>query len=604
MQLLRPGRGDLSRVAAVVLDRRFDGALGVRPDAAGDGVTVRHTPGQMWWRNVVPRLPALLFSLVFMSLAYVACRQMGGRAAGWTALTFAVFARSSIDYGAQARYYSATLMLAMACGLVIWRAMRIGRWRDFLLMGILLALMFHTHILSCAVLSGVACLGLPLVRRDRLVPKSLAAGAILASASLPWLILTGFLGHADGLPKAWRLLTLPGDLWELLAEKVVFLMLASAGIALLLATIAFRDQLPTRLVRSFAGRGGAYTFLAVWAAVSLLCFIFLIPAASYFSGRLWLMLAAPCTLLLALVLGGLAEVVAPRLAVVLAPAAAVALMAAIDQFPPRCSTMFATPGPLMALVDHLRASGLEEGTRIYSTPNDHLSLAYFTGLPVQSIAPVRESFLEAYPGPVVIIDRQVEFGVGLPWREVQTLARRAGHEHSEEEARRLARRLQLDPLLRGLAGRGVRVDPPPEPLPAYLTPALAELARRRDTRRVQAQTQARSQNLAMFRDFTIRDWSDWWQVFFYRFVDPASRMGEHLNYAGRIRGARAVILAEAGCIVYHSPPQRTTTPPGRGALGPGARHRTGGACGRPHSHACRPARMEARVPRKSEINTL
>lgn len=538
--------------------------LGIAPDQVGDRMSMKHTPDRMWWRNIAPRLPAALFGLLFMVTIYLAGREMGGRTVGWTALTFAAFARSSINIGTQARYYSATLLLSAACGLVIWRIMRDGKWRQFILLGVLLAMMFHTHMLSCAVLAGVFCLVLPSMRRDpRLAFKALTTGAILATASVPWLLLTGFLGHSDQLPRGWTLLRLPGDLQLLVASHLIPLASLTAGGLVLLTTIVLRERLPERLVRPFSGRGRAYAFLMAWAAFILPCFVFLVPAASFFGGRLFLMLAVPCTLLLALVLTGSCEAVAPRFSVLLAPLAAVGLMAAGKQFPPRYSTSFRAEGPLMAQVDHLRSLSLEGGTRLYSTPNDHLILTYFTGLPVQSIAPVRKSFLDAYPGPIVILDLQVAFGRSYPWQGVRELAREAGSKLSEERAKGLARELSLYLVRSEVASRVAELDPPLASLPAYLEPALRELeSSRLEDRRTFARTVGRPQNPAIFRDFVVRKPEDWWPIFFYRFVDPESRMGERINYADRIREARAVVLPEAGCVVFHAPARRATTRPG------------------------------------------
>ena len=58
----------------------------------------------------------------------------------------------------------------------------------------------------------------------------------------------------------------------------------------------------------------------------------------------------------------------------------------------------------------------------------------------------------------------------------------------------------------------------------------------------------------MVRNFELRDWSDWWPLFFYRFVDPQSRMGANLNYAERIREAHAEVLPTSW-VIFHCPPK-------------------------------------------------
>ena len=56
----------------------------------------------------------------------------------------------------------------------------------------------------------------------------------------------------------------------------------------------------------------------------------------------------------------------------------------------------------------------------------------------------------------------------------------------------------------------------------------------------------------MFKGFRIDNFAEMWQVFFYRFVQPATRMGPDLNYAARISGATATIL-RGGWVVLRAP---------------------------------------------------
>jgi hypothetical protein len=45
----------------------------------------------------------------------------------------------------------------------------------------------------------------------------------------------------------------------------------------------------------------------------------------------------------------------------------------------------------------------------------------------------------------------------------------------------------------------------------------------------------------IFKGYPLTDYR-WWQVFYYRFVNPEARMGPNLNYADRIRNAEAIVL--------------------------------------------------------------
>jgi hypothetical protein len=66
------------------------------------------------------------------------------------------------------------------------------------------------------------------------------------------------------------------------------------------------------------------------------------------------------------------------------------------------------------------------------------------------------------------------------------------------------------------------------------------------------------------RGFNVRDWSDWVAVLKYRFVDPNARRGARANYAQRLRGADATILARSWPVaVYRSRwhPPLSSAPP-------------------------------------------
>jgi len=41
---------------------------------------------------------------------------------------------------------------------------------------------------------------------------------------------------------------------------------------------------------------------------------------------------------------------------------------------------------------------------VYTTPNKHLVLTVYSGIPVQAIAPVRKSFLDRYDGDVLVLE--------------------------------------------------------------------------------------------------------------------------------------------------------------------------------------------------------
>ena len=90
-------------------------------------------------------------------------------------------------------------------------------------------------------------------------------------------------------------------------------------------------------------------------------------------------------------------------------------------------------------------------------------------------------------------------------------------------------------------------------LPDYLRPVAAESESH--TARWMAQQVAPVQKFpAMFRGYEgeVRNHLDWWPVYFYRFVDPPSRMHANLNYRERVSRGTAWVLP-IGWRVFYSP---------------------------------------------------
>ena len=69
---------------------------------------------------------------------------------------------------------------------------------------------------------------------------------------------------------------------------------------------------------------------------------------------------------------------------------------------------------------------LEAGTKLYAFPNSHLLLTYYLGLPVQSIAPVRKSFLDEYPGDIILLETACPTS-NSPWQTCEPSGVRHGH---------------------------------------------------------------------------------------------------------------------------------------------------------------------------------
>lgn len=101
--------------------------------------------------------------------------------------------------------------------------------------------------------------------------------------------------------------------------------------------------------------------------------------------------------------------------------------------------------------------------------------------------------------------------------------------------------------------RVTEVVPSIEPLPPVWEDAMhwardwAEHSARRQDMHWQ------SQALPFFRGFHIQTAADFWQTFFYRLVNPASRSGEKMNAAERLRQGKARFAPSTYQVFFYSP---------------------------------------------------
>jgi hypothetical protein len=209
------------------------------------------------------------------------------------------------------------------------------------------------------------------------------------------------------------------------------------------------------------------------------------------------------------------------------------------------------------MVQRLRETPIAPGTKIYCTPNDHFTLTFLTGLPVQSVAPVRKRFLDNYSGAILIIDSAVPYEE-LHWDEIAEVAAQTGHVLSEHEAKDLEPWLATRLVRERLVGRADSIVPPLEPL----TP-LGRAVRQyhlEKSQRVLHRWMSHGASNPLVRSFAMPDRSVWWPIFFYRFVNPAARMYDNLNYAQRVRSAQAEVLPSSW-VIFHCPALATARAP-------------------------------------------
>jgi hypothetical protein len=274
------------------------------------------------------------------------------------------------------------------------------------------------------------------------------------------------------------------------------------------------------------------------------------PAASYFFRRLTLVMMGPSILFVAMLLTAVGRVMTRRAWA----SAAIGATLFVGCLAVYGKVNFWWPVPRHALssydvVEHLRHRPIPAGSRVYATPNDHLTATFYTGMPVGNVAAVRKSWLDNYPGDVFVLEANNCYEWVKP-EEMGTVAfEQAGVTLTPAECEDLAPLLNTRLVRVELQGKVARVEPPLEEAPPIYGALLHW--QRIKTRLALARGQA-VEGSPMFRGYTMEKFSDWWPIFFYRFVDPESRMGANLNFAERVRDAKATVLP-AGWVIYHSP---------------------------------------------------
>ncbi|HEX6885180.1 MAG TPA: glycosyltransferase family 39 protein [Planctomycetota bacterium] len=534
---------------------------GIGPDERVDPPRVLHGPEAVRTRIRAVRLPSVAFALLLMLAVFGLGRALHGTEAGLAALLAVALTPKFVWLAQQARYYSAALALAT---LMLWCALRVrshGRWRDFLAAGLAGVALFHTHSVVLVILLGPCALLLPgALRHERGGAKLVAALAVGALGILPWMLWTGYLEHASGFPLA-RASLRPVDYLAYVRDREFEV----AGFLTCVTSFALAWILRRRLPAPWAGALARSAFplalLTTWVVAGYLGFLLLMPAASCTFARLTHVLLVGLVLLQGVVLAELVRVVGgrPRFG-----GAALVLLALLalrgDLFRRERGNPHETRA-MLELVEHLRARELTPTTRLYALPFQHFCLTYLTGLPVQSIAPVRREFLERYPGEILLLETTRR----LPhprWERVLELAAARGIDLSgarEEEwvprLDALVLRAELEPLVR-------EVRPEPGPQPPWVPELVATLVREAAFLGP-GYFDFAADNPAMFAGTPPMTLAEFWPRFFYRFVEPETRMGARLNYAGRMRAARAWILS-SGWVVLDCPPLPS---PGAGASG-------------------------------------
>jgi hypothetical protein len=287
------------------------------------------------------------------------------------------------------------------------------------------------------------------------------------------------------------------------------------------------------------------------------------PPSSFGVSRLSPLLVPPALLFLAMVLCSAATIFSQRNALALAAMCAIAFVLMANWRHPdnvRLAKLgMAEPGDIVEpshyvdmAVEYLRTAPIDGSTKLYAPPDMDFILTFYTGMFVQNIAPVRKSYLDNYPGDVIL------FADGAFWRtglvrpdRLLNAARTAGQELTAPKALALSCELSTLDFRSRQAENGIPVIPAVAPVPPFADGLWKEQ---------QEQTPEWLRNswrwypgqFPLFRNVELRDNSEWWLHYNYALVGPDQRR-THPNYEKRIRNATLTVLPCSDLVVYYSP---------------------------------------------------
>lgn len=537
---------------------------GIRPDVPVDPPRVQHDDAEIHRRISAARLPSVFFGALFLLAIFLSGRALYGADAGMAAVLAATLAPKCIWLAQQARYYSAALALSTLAVACAWRVRSHGRPGDFVAAGIVFVLLFHTSSLAFAIVLLPCVVLLPgILRHEDAIAKLITFALVVGVGLVPWMQWAGYLENPARIPMARSFLDFPHGYLVYLGARPTR-VIAGAGCLLAFGALwVMRRRLPWRVVGPLESAGMPALFLTAWILSAYFGFLLLVPAASCSMARLSHALVAGPILLGSVGLAWLARVFFPERSILASAGGALAVLLALCNVARRQESNPYESEAVFQLVDHLREQELANDTRIYALPYQHFCLTYYTGLPVQSIAPVRREFLDRYPGEVLILETATRFPPPNA-QQVRSLTRKAGIELDQAELTSWIPRLHARMVRAEVEPLVSEVLPDEAPAPEWVAPLVADLLAEAAERR--SGVDYSLDNPAMFRGHAPMTMAEFWPAFFYRFVGPEERSGARLNYARRAREASALVLPSTW-VVLRCParPEQDTGAAERGA---------------------------------------
>ncbi|MGZ0657382.1 hypothetical protein ACWPKS_17420 [Coraliomargarita sp. W4R72] len=519
---------------------------GITPDHVSSGIQPKHSSEDVFVRTLAPRLPALLFSIGYLIIIFKLIKGVAGSTAAIMALLWFSLNRDTIAFGHQARYYSLTLLASAACALAAWNLYKHGRWKDYLWLGLTEAILFHTHQLSAVAFAATCVLLLPrILTHERWLLKCGTAATLAALLTIPWAIWSGFFTTASEVPKAYHLFDNRSDWFNYLAERPIPLMIIIALIVLSIFARCFKHYFPHTSSPELKDSNAVMIFLLAWLSCAFLAFHLLVPAASFFFERLTLIAITPFGCLLGILGANFIPKRKQTIALIPACIAALSLLAINNNLPKFPTYKGGTISPILT---HLKNLPERDSNRIYASPNDHLIWTYYTGLPVQSIAPIRKSFLDKYTGRFLLLESQLV--TSKPSSEViRSYARLAGLELNDSEievfkeliqSHLFEQNLQIRGLIESSSLDDVSID--------FLHDYIEELEAANIENNLRVARQLKE--LTVFKDLPFENVNELWMGFFYRFSNPEFRVGSQSNVRSTLEKSEITAFPQSHTILF------------------------------------------------------
>jgi hypothetical protein len=527
--------------------------FGIAPDLASESPAVapRHGADSLRIRSLAPRIPALIFSFFTCIILFYLLRHVAQRTAALAALTWFGLSGMPVWFGTQSRYYPLTLMMVAAVAYVYLRVVRWGNWRSFIALGFVEGLLFHTHQLSSVAFAIAALFGVPvIIKHEQWFLKSCVAVLIAGTMTIPWALWAGFFDTASQVPNVFHLFNSLSDWVSYGLERPKSLILVGSLFLVICALILFPKWVPKNCRDAFYGHRFYYLFLIFWMGIIYLCFHTLVPAASYFTDRLTLMLLIPFVMIIGLTFGDIARVAVRNWQGLLSVILSFCSILIIHR--PAVFYGFGfneEKHHLAKLSEHLKTYSFESDVRFYATPSNQLIFTYYLGLPVQSTVPVRKSFFDQYPGEIVILDTRI-YPSFMKSDQLEKIADELGVTLEAESIWPLQQELRNRLLYNNDLDRGMPV--PEEHSELSPTAQLFMDAAYDDWRRSEIDSLEEAKRYPIFKEVETDSLDELWTSFFMRFVDYQERVGLNLNYYDRIQNAEIDYFAYGSLNIYYS----------------------------------------------------